>query len=83
MMLEISFGWAMVRRIVIELESPGDTRSMFRLRIDDSAIAEDLTAVQAHILVGEIFDRITVPRSPGRTAGAEKRRQSRPETPLA
>ena len=73
----------MVRRIVIELETPGDTRSMFRLRIDDSAIAADLTAVQAHILVGEIFDRITFPRSPDGAVGAKKHRQSRPETPLA
>jgi len=53
----------MVRRIVIELETPGDSRTMFRLRIDDSAIADDLTAVQAHILIGEILERITMPRS--------------------
>jgi hypothetical protein len=56
---------AMVRQIVIEAETPGDSRTMFRLRIDASAIAEGLTAVQAHVLVGEILERIAVPRSPG------------------
>jgi hypothetical protein len=52
----------MVRQIVIEAETPGDSRTMFRLRIDSSLIAEDLTAVQAHILVGEILERIAVPK---------------------
>jgi hypothetical protein len=52
----------MVRRIVIELETPGDSRTMFRLRIDGSLIADDLTAVQAHILVGEILERIVLPK---------------------
>ena len=33
----------MVRQIVIEFETPGDSRTMFRLRIDDNAIADDLT----------------------------------------
>ena len=56
-------GGLMVRRIVIELESPGDSRTMFRLRIDDNAIADDLTAVQAHILIGEIFERIAMPKT--------------------
>jgi len=54
----------MVRQIVIEAETPGDSRTMFRLRIDASAIAEGLTAVQAHVLVGEILERIAVPQSP-------------------
>jgi len=54
----------MVRQIVIEAETPGDSRTMFRLRIDASAIAEGLTAVQAHVLVGEILERIAVPKSP-------------------
>jgi len=53
----------MVRQIVIEAETPGDSRTMFRLRIDASAIAEGLTAVQAHVLVGEILERIAVPQS--------------------
>ena len=58
---------AMVRKITIELETPGDSRTMFRLRIDGSLIAADLTAAQAHILVGEILERITLPKS---SAGA-------------
>jgi hypothetical protein len=61
-----------VGRIVIELETPGDSRSMFRLRLDDTTVGEDLTAAQAHILVGEILDPITLPRrqSSGGAGGA-------------
>jgi hypothetical protein len=58
----------MVRQIVIEAETPGDSRTMFRLRIDASAIAEGLTAVQAHVLLGEILERIAVPPSPSEPA---------------
>ncbi len=43
---------------------------VFRLRIDASAIAEGLTAVQAHVLVGEILERIAVPQSPSELATA-------------
>ena len=60
----------MVRQIVIEAETPGDSRTMFRLRIDANAIAEGLTAVQAHVLVGEILERIAMPQSPSETATA-------------
>jgi hypothetical protein len=52
-----------VERIVIELETPGDSRSLFRLRLDEKVVGEYLTAAQAHLLVGEILDRITLPRS--------------------
>jgi hypothetical protein len=52
-----------VERIVIELETPGDSRSLFRLRLDNKVVGENLTAVQVHLLVGEILDRITLPRS--------------------
>jgi hypothetical protein len=52
-----------VERIVIELETPGDSRSLFRLRLNNKVVGENLTAVQAHLLVGEILDRITLPRS--------------------
>ena len=54
----------MVREIVIEAETPGDSRTMFRLRINANSIAEGLTAVQAHVLVGEILERIAVPKAP-------------------
>jgi hypothetical protein len=53
---------ALVRQIVIEAETPGDSRTMFRLRIDANPIAKGLTAVQAHILVAEILERIVLPK---------------------
>jgi hypothetical protein len=34
---------------------------MFRLLIDDRVIGGGLSAVQAHILIGDILDRVTVP----------------------
>ena len=54
-----------VKRIVVELETPGDSRTMFRLGLDDKIVGENRTAVQTHLLVGEILDRISIPqRSP-------------------
>ena len=53
----------MVQQIVIEAETPGNSRTMFRLRIDASVIAEELTAVQAHILLGEILERVALPKA--------------------
>jgi hypothetical protein len=50
-----------VEQIVIELQTPGDSGSLFRLRLDNKVIRENLTAVQTHLLIGEILDRI--PRS--------------------
>ena len=52
----------MLRQIVVEAETIGDSRTMFRLRIDANIIAEGLTAAQAHLLVGEILDRVTLPK---------------------
>lgn len=52
----------MLRQIVVEAETVGDSRTMFRLRIDANVIAEGLTAAQAHLLVGEILDRFTLPK---------------------
>jgi hypothetical protein len=51
-----------VERVVIELQIPGDSGSLFRLRLDNKVVGENLTAVQTHLLVGEILDRITLPR---------------------
>jgi hypothetical protein len=51
-----------VERVVIELQTPGDSRSLFRLKLDNKIVGENLTAVQTHLLVGEILDRITLPR---------------------
>lgn len=56
-----------MRQIVIEAETPHDFRTMFRLRLDKTLIAEGLTAVQAHILVGEILEQIALPK-PAETA---------------
>jgi hypothetical protein len=50
-----------VEQIVIELQTPGDSGSLFRLRLDNKVVGENLTAVQTHLLIGEILDRI--PRS--------------------
>ena len=66
-------GAPMVGRILVELETPGDSRTLFRLLIDDKVVGHSLTAVQAHILVGEVLDRITLPRQ--RTAGPQYAKQ--------
>jgi hypothetical protein len=52
----------MFKRIVIEAESPGDSRSLFRLEVDRHLIGEGLTAAQVHLLLGEVLDRVTLPR---------------------
>jgi hypothetical protein len=52
----------MIARITIEAQTPGDSRTMFRVLINEKAIAEDLTAAQAHLLAGEALDRMTLPR---------------------
>jgi hypothetical protein len=51
-------------QIILELETPGDSRTMFRLLVDVKIIAEGLTAVQAHLLVGAILERIALPNKP-------------------
>jgi hypothetical protein len=63
----------MVDRILVELETPGDSRTLFRLLIDDKVVGDSLTAVQAHILVGEVLDRLTLPRQ--RMAGPKYAKQ--------
>jgi hypothetical protein len=52
-----------LRQIVVECETIGDSRTMFRLLAAGFVIAENLTAVQVHLLVGEMLDRIAVPRA--------------------
>jgi len=61
----------MIRRITVELDTPGDSRTMFRLHIDNQLVADGLTAVQAHLLVGEVLDRITLPRRPQTVQAAQ------------
>jgi hypothetical protein len=64
---EMAAGRRMIERIVIETETPGDSRTMFRVRMDDLVIGQNLTAAQAHLIVGEVLDRIALPR-PSKTA---------------
>jgi hypothetical protein len=47
----------MVRDIVIEAEMPSGTT--FRLRVDGDVIAKGVTVAQAHLLLGEILERIS------------------------
>ena len=47
---------------MIETETPGNSRTMFRVRMDDLVIGENLTAAQANLIVGEVLGRITLPR---------------------
>jgi hypothetical protein len=48
--------------IAIEPESPGDSATFFRLRIDQRVVGEKLTAAQTHLLIGEILGRIALPK---------------------
>ena len=57
-------------KIILEPETADDIRTMFRLRIDAELIGEGLTAVQAHVLIGEILERIVRGRSTGAAEGA-------------
>jgi hypothetical protein len=41
---------------------------MFRLRIDGKVVGENLTAVQTHLLVGEILERIVLPKKASKPA---------------
>jgi hypothetical protein len=48
--------------IILEPESPGDSRTLFRVKLGEKLIGEELTAAEAHLLVGEILERIALPR---------------------
>ena len=71
-----SRGRTMLRQIVVEAETPGDSRTMFRLRIDANLIAKDLTTAQAHLLVGEILERIALPKPLSRLPGDDAEQPS-------
>jgi hypothetical protein len=49
-------------KITIETETPNDSASMFRVTLDDKSIGEHLTAVQTHLIVSEILERIVLTR---------------------
>lgn len=53
-----------MRQIVIEAETPDNSRTMFRLRLDESVTAEGLTSAQAQIAVGEILEEIITMQQP-------------------
>ena len=48
-------------RIAIEAETHSASATLFRVRIDDTRIGEHLTAAQAHLLIGEVLNRIALP----------------------
>jgi hypothetical protein len=50
--------------IAVEAESAGDSRTMFRLRVNGRVVGEKLTAAQAHLLVGDFLERIALPNKP-------------------
>jgi hypothetical protein len=51
-------------KIIIELEQPEDSRSLFRLRVGDRVVAEAMTAAQIHVLVGDILEKMTLQKAP-------------------
>lgn len=53
------------KSIAVEAERPDDSATMFSLRIDDLIVGRGLTAAQAHLLVGEILERVALPRRKG------------------
>jgi len=57
--------------IAIEAELPGDSRTMFRLRVNGKIIGERLTAAQAHLLVGDVLERIVLPNKARRAPPSE------------
>ena len=58
-------------RIIIEPEEPGDSRALFRLLVGEKVVAEGMTAVQIHILVGEVLEQITLQRTRSEGGDAE------------
>jgi len=62
--------------IRVETETLSDSRTMFRLRIGEKVVDENLTAVQAHLLVSEILQRIVLRNAvaaPGTAPSAERK----------
>jgi MFS transporter, DHA1 family, inner membrane transport protein len=44
-------------RITIELKTPSDSRTLFRVLVGESELGQGLTAIQTHLLVGELLCR--------------------------
>jgi hypothetical protein len=51
-----------MKTISIEAEAPHDPGSLFQLSIDGKIVAVHLTAVQTHILVGDILEKVALPK---------------------
>ena len=49
-------------RIVIENHDANELGSLFRVTVDDRPVAENLTAAQAHLSIGDIFERSLGPK---------------------
>ena len=47
--------------ICVESETAGDPGTMFRVLADGELLGANLTAVQAHLLLGEILERVAFP----------------------
>ena len=43
---------------MIETETPGDSRTMFRVEMDRLVIGENPTAAHAHLIAGEVLDEL-------------------------
>ena len=63
----------MLREIVVEEEIPGDFQKTFRVRVDGSVIAENVTELETQFLVSEMLERIPSLRS----ASKRRRRAAR------
>jgi hypothetical protein len=53
----------MFERIVIEAETPGDSRSLFQIQVDGLLIGKALTMGQVQVLLREVVDRINPRRT--------------------
>jgi hypothetical protein len=60
----------MFERIVIEANTSGDSRSLFRLLVDGHLIGEGLTGAQVRLLLREVLDRFNPGRPRMRRAAA-------------
>jgi hypothetical protein len=47
--------------IAVETETGDDPMTMLRLRDNDRVVGENLTAVRAHLFVGDVLERIALP----------------------
>jgi len=64
----------MLREIVVEEEIPGDLQTTFRLRVDGSVIAENMTELESQFLVSEMLERIPSLRSASKQRRAAGKR---------